>query len=416
MDADELATLEGHWNRFRRGVSLTNHQSTRPEHAEGFETDLRQAIVQTVECARRERKHWSARQKTQDTSDEAVSRLARFTDALPLADYAGLLSLVPRLVNVVSLAEALPVQGSGTTLPLDLHKIASRCTNAYLAPRRFAAVQLAFATPRCRVLVFHTGRLVGTGASPTRELRARRGALTRPRLCAGCAGPMAARLAIAKAVRQLVTEVDIHVQIRNFTVINTVGAVSIQARLDCDAFATTHSSTSHYDRASFVGLAWRPANECAPLRHCATPRAARTPPRANHRSICCEIYSTGKANLPGSTRQRSLLSSFSRMYGSLLVHSDADPSLYAHVNPKLLNFHKPMHVRSASALGKAPADADAARGTKRPREGPGAMGGVGLLDADDDLWDLAPLEAGGAGGVPVDLDDADDGLLDAAGF
>lgn len=40
-------------------------------------------------------------------------------------------------------------------------------------------------------------------------------------------------------------------------VINQVAAASIGTRLDCDAFAETHSSTSHYDRASFVGLAVR---------------------------------------------------------------------------------------------------------------------------------------------------------------
>jgi len=48
-----------------------------------------------------------------------------------------------------------------------------------------------------------------------------------------------------------------------------VGAVSIDAKLDCDAFASTHSATSHYDRASFVGLAWRPGGEqicCGALR------------------------------------------------------------------------------------------------------------------------------------------------------
>lgn len=44
--------------------------------------------------------------------------------------------------------------GSGVTLPLDLKHIASRCVGSYFAPKRFAAVQLAFATPRCRVLVF----------------------------------------------------------------------------------------------------------------------------------------------------------------------------------------------------------------------------------------------------------------------
>lgn len=62
------------------------------------------------------------------------------------------------------MAEAVPAEGSGLVLPLDLRAIASKCTGAYYAPKRFAAVQLAFHTPRARVLVFHTGRLVGTGA------------------------------------------------------------------------------------------------------------------------------------------------------------------------------------------------------------------------------------------------------------
>jgi hypothetical protein len=52
------------------------------------------------------------------------------------------------------LAEAVPLPGSGVTLPLDLRTIAARCTNAYHAPQRFAAVQFAFNNPRCRVLIF----------------------------------------------------------------------------------------------------------------------------------------------------------------------------------------------------------------------------------------------------------------------
>lgn len=65
---------------------------------------------------------------------------------------------------MVTLAEAVPCPGSGITLPLDLHRIASRCTNSYYASRRFAAVQLAFSAPRARVLIFHTGRVVGAHA------------------------------------------------------------------------------------------------------------------------------------------------------------------------------------------------------------------------------------------------------------
>ena len=142
--------------------------------------------------------------------------------------------------------------GSGVTLPLDLHAIAARCTNAYYAPRRFAAVQFAFDKPRCRVLIFHTGRLVGTG----------------------CAGPMQARMAILKAARQLAVEANVYVHIRKFSVINQVGAVSIDAKLNCDAFASTHSATSHYDRASFVGMASAQTVPCdaQPSPRCPTRR------------------------------------------------------------------------------------------------------------------------------------------------
>ena len=73
---------------------------------------------------------------------------------------------------------------------------------------------------------------------------------------------MAARLSIMRAARQLREEAGVAIHVRNFQIINQVGAVSIGARLDCDLMAHTHSSTSHYDRQSFVGLAWRPEGEC----------------------------------------------------------------------------------------------------------------------------------------------------------
>lgn len=84
---------------------------------------------------------------------------------------------------------------------------------------------------------------------------------------------MAARLAIGLAQRQLAREAGVHLWTRNFSVINQVGAISLRATLNCEAFANRHRSTSHYDINSFVGLAWRPPGE----------------------SICCEIYSTGRA-------------------------------------------------------------------------------------------------------------------------
>ena len=83
--------------------------------------------------------------------------------------------------------------------------------------------------------------------------------------------------------------------------INQVGASSLRATLNCDEFASAHSSTAHYDSKSFVGLAWRPAGE----------------------KICCEIYSTGRSNLPGSTVERELQESYSRMLPELLRYSSA---------------------------------------------------------------------------------------------
>lgn len=65
---------------------------------------------------------------------------------------------------------------------------------------RFAAVQLAFSAPRARVLVFHTGRVVGTG----------------------CNGPMEARLSILRAQRQLAVEAGMRLHFRKFEIINQV--------------------------------------------------------------------------------------------------------------------------------------------------------------------------------------------------
>lgn len=68
----------------------------------------------------------------EDISDERLSHLAKFVDHLPLSLYDGYYELVPQLVNVVTLCEALPHPSSvgGGKLPLDLHLIAARCSNS----------------------------------------------------------------------------------------------------------------------------------------------------------------------------------------------------------------------------------------------------------------------------------------------
>ena len=159
---------------------------------------------------------------------------------------------------------------------------------------------------------------------------------------------MAARLAILRAQRQLSEEAGVHLKIRSFQIINQVGAASLRATLNCDAFAGAHSGTSHFDRASFVGLAWRPPNE----------------------SICCEIYSTGRANLPGSVAERQLLGSFARMIPELLRFSSAS-ALLAKIPEAQQAHHRP-------STGTSAADADAADENSAPR--------AARRNAPVDLW------------------------------
>lgn len=189
--------------------------------------------------------------------DRQLERCCRFTDAYPLASYAGLVRYTPRLVNVVTLSDVLPVEGSGTTLPLDLAHIATHCTGAYFAPRRFAAVQLAtHKRPRARVLVFRT-------PSPLERARLRRyflmvaspaSADTGRIVGTGTTGAVSARLAVMQAVSRLAKEANIHLRVTSFEVKNAVGAVTLGATVNCEEFAQTHTDTVHYDRSSFVGM------------------------------------------------------------------------------------------------------------------------------------------------------------------
>ena len=96
-----------------------------------------------------------------------------------------------------------------------------------------------------------------------------------------------------------------YLNLRNFKVINIVGAVSLEATFNCEAFAEAHKATSYFDKSSFVGLAWRP-----PMEPC-----------------CVEVYGTGRANLPGCRDERSLLAAFYRMLPELLRYSGLSSKL-----------------------------------------------------------------------------------------
>jgi hypothetical protein len=138
-----------------------------------------------------------------DISDEQLTRLTRFTDRLPLQNYSKMFSLVPELVNIVTVLmlktkptsqlnlRTLPIfvctmftasrshscswQWNKTSFGSSLHSVqnvqlvfcaSTVCAHAHAHAHacacslnvqfrnRFAAVQLAFSSPRCRILIF----------------------------------------------------------------------------------------------------------------------------------------------------------------------------------------------------------------------------------------------------------------------
>ena len=121
--------------------------------------------------------------------------------------------------------------------------------------------------------------------------------------------------------------------------------------------------------------------------------------------LCAEIYSTGKANLPGSTRQRDLLSSFSRMVSELLRHSNR-PEVCELVPEQLRLCHRPRVVTRDDAPAIVQSSKESA---------PHSRAAVSDLFENDsaDWLGLEPL-----GPVSIaDIAQADEeGILDMNGF
>jgi hypothetical protein len=154
-------------------------------------------------------------------------------------------------------------------------------------------------------------------------------------------------------------------------VINEVAAVALNAKIDCDKFAAVHSSDSHYDKKSFVGLA-----VChAPIHHkivskfdTHTRKCLRSQWRPAGESICAEVYSTGKTNLPGSTRERHMLRSFSRMVPELYSHS-SKPEMKAKFPDHLHDVHNPENTSKRRRLAQERALSAAASAANRSAAG-----------------------------------------------
>ena len=198
----------------------------------------------------------------------------------------------------------------------------------------------------------------------------------------GCNGPFAAKMAIARTLHTISRSAGVKIGVRRFNVINEVGAAALNATIDCNAFANTHTATSHYDKDSFVGLAWRPVGE----------------------KICAETYSTGKTNLPGSRRERDLLRSWSRMAGELYRHSNK-PEKASRFDERLSTFHQPAKgVRSAPRVFNETRKRKAKDVWENDSDGEGEVG-AGVASAMD-------FGDGAAPSLMLDMDDVDASLLD----
>jgi len=241
-------------------------------------------VTETVDrCVRvRDRKHCKQTGSIVDPkrwNQEQMFAAARYCDTLPLSAYMGKLRYVPRLVNVVTLAHVAPMPNSGCTLPLSLDHIAKHCPGAYFSPKKFAAVQLAFRTPRCRILIFHTGSLVGTG----------------------CCSVTEARLATLLACKHMAKYAGMYMYVDEFEVVNTMGAVSLKATIHCEEFQRGHTHCTMLDRSSFVGMTWRPLDQ----------------------PISVEIYSTGRANISKAKKYSDLLNGWASLIPKMLRYSSS---------------------------------------------------------------------------------------------
>tara|TARA_B100000927_G_scaffold33539_1_gene24146 strand:- start:382 stop:882 length:501 start_codon:yes stop_codon:yes gene_type:complete len=99
--------LEHAWAEMKRNISLANRVNSTDKEVAEFHGELQEALQSAVDRCRLERKRKLTEASKIDLSDECMLRAARFTDNLPLADYAQILHLVPRLVNVVTVRRAL---------------------------------------------------------------------------------------------------------------------------------------------------------------------------------------------------------------------------------------------------------------------------------------------------------------------
>lgn len=239
------------------------------------------------------------KQPQSNAPDKTPHDLGRWTKQLPLAKYKEL-KWLPDIVNVVSLCHLVAV--GKTKLPLDLYHIAKTCDGTFYAPSKFAAVQLGIDNPKSRILIFHTGRIVQTGTTSV----------------------IAAHNAVSLTLKILRDRAGLMLRACDFSIINMVGAVALNTVFNCSTFADHHTDEVRFDPGNFVGLTWNPVKLDVP--------------------IIVEVYSTGRANIPGATREHILYKSFAKIIPELIKYSSASAKAPNHLSEDLQVNDADMHI------------------------------------------------------------------------
>ena len=99
------------WSYFSQRVTLCNSVPRSDAERRVMSSALMNAVLLSRDKVLKSRKRTQRDSLEPDITNKGLSKIARFTDSLPLKVYERTIQQVPRLVNVVTLAETIPLPG-----------------------------------------------------------------------------------------------------------------------------------------------------------------------------------------------------------------------------------------------------------------------------------------------------------------
>lgn len=172
--------------------------------------------------------------------------------------------MAPKLENIVSTVNF--------DCELDLRQIALHAKNAEYNPKRFAAVIMRIRTPKTTALVFHSGKMVCTGAKSEAD------------------SETAARK-YAKTIKKL----GFNVKFKEFKIQNIVASASANFLVNLEVLRNQHQKFCTYDPEIFPGLIYRMVQP----------------------KIVLLLFSSGKVVLTGAKKREELIEAFNKIYPTL---------------------------------------------------------------------------------------------------